>query len=67
MGYRIRDNKTKKQKHVLYKVKKNNRTEYLQKINTKWNRRKGQHKIFEGQQNYDTTGETGIGRDGNRV
>ena len=49
------------------KLKKTNRTEYLQKINTKWNLRKGQHKIFEGQQNYETTRETGLRRDGNRV
>ena len=74
-GYRIRDNKTKNKENVRYedygnighKAKKMHRTENLQKINTNGNLRKGQHKLFKVQQNYDVAGETRLGRDGNRI
>ena len=71
-GHRILDNKTKDKENVRYedygniglKAKKY-RTERSTENQHKWNLRKGQHKIFKVQHNYDTTGETGLGRDGN--
>ena len=74
-GYRIRDNKTKNKENVRYedygnigqKAIKKNCTERSTENQHKWNLSKGQHKIFKGQQNYDMPGETGLGRDGNRI
>ena len=61
-GYRIRDNNAKNKENVRYEDYGNiGRKKRSTENNT------NEHKIFQVQQNHDMAGETGLGRDGNRI